>query len=123
MTTRSTTAKIAGALLALAALGGASVAQARDVNWSVGISAPLPGVSIGVNNGYYPGYSQPYPVYSQPYPVYSQPYPVYTQPPVYSYYQPAPVYYAPRPVYVRPPVYIGGHGHWHNGHRGHGHRR
>jgi hypothetical protein len=93
----------AAATLAVAALGFAGAAQARDnVSFSVGIAAP--GVAVGVTNAY--------PVYQQP--VYVQPAPVY--------YQPAPVYY-PRPVYVRPapvyypqPVYYGPrHGHRHHG--------
>ena len=84
---------LAGAVatLAVAAMGFAGAAQARDnVSFSVGIG--VPGVAVGVTNAY--------PVYPQP---------VYQQP---VYVQPAPVYYAPRPVY-----YVPRHGH---GPRGHG---
>jgi len=95
----------AAATLALAAMGFAGAAQARDnVSFSVGIG--VPGVQVGVTNAY-PVYQQP--VYVQPAPVYYQPAPVYYQPrPVYV--QPAPVYYAPQPVYYGRP-----HGHRHHG--------
>jgi hypothetical protein len=96
-TNRSLALAGAAATLAVAAMGFAGAAQARDnVSFSVGIG--VPGVQVGVTNAY--------PVYQQP--VYVQPAPVY--------YQPAPVYY-PRPVYVVPqPVYYGRpHGHRHGG--------
>jgi hypothetical protein len=95
----------AAATLAVAALGFAGAAQARDnVSFSVGIAAP--GVAVGVTNAY-PVYQQP--VYVQPAPVYYQPAPVY--------YQPRPVYVRPAPVYVVPqPVYYGPR----HGHRRHG---
>ncbi|MEO7886259.1 MAG: hypothetical protein ABI893_05620 [Polaromonas sp.] len=95
----------AAATLALAAMGFAGAAQARDnVSFSVGIG--VPGVQVGVTNAY-PVYQQP--VYAQPAPVYYQPAPVY--------YQPRPVYVRPAPVYVVPqPVYYGRpHGHRHHG--------
>ena len=97
----------AAATLALAAMGFAGAAQARDnVSFSVGIG--VPGVQVGVTNAY-PVYQQP--VYVQPAPVYYQPAPVYYRPrPVYV--QPAPVYYAPQPVYYGRPH---GHGHRHHG--------
>jgi hypothetical protein len=84
------------AVLALAAMGFASNAHARDnVTFSVGIG--VPGVLVGATNAY-PVYTQPQPVYVQPRPVYVQPAPVY--------YPPAPVYYSSQPVYVAPqPVY------------------
>lgn len=76
------------AVLAVAAMGFAGAAQARDnVTFSVGVG--LPGVAVGVTNAY--------PVYAQP--VYVQPAPVYVEP--------APVYYQPQPVYVQPRVYYG----------------
>ena len=50
-------------------LAGAGAAQARDVNWSVGVG--VPGVVIGASNGYY----APAPVYVAPPP------PVYYAPP------------------------------------------
>ncbi len=76
------------AVLAVAAMGFAGAAQARDnVTFSVGVG--LPGVAVGVTNAY--------PVYTQP--VYVQPAPVYVEP--------APVYYQPQPVYVQPRVYYG----------------
>lgn len=86
----------ASAALAVAAMGFAGAAQARDdVYWSVGVGSP--GVSVNVGNAQ-PVYSQPAPVYYQPAPVYVQPAPVYYQPrPVYV--RPAPVYFAPQPVY------------------------
>ena len=72
----------ASAALAVAAMGFAGAAQARDdVYWSVGMGSP--GVSVNVGNVQ--------PVYSQPAPVYYQPRPVYVRP--------APVYFAPQPVY------------------------
>jgi hypothetical protein len=87
----------AAAGVALAAMGTASVAQARsDVFFSIGANV-APGVSLGVSNAPYyaqPAYVPP-PVYYQPAPVYYQPAPVY--------YQSRPVYYPP--VYVAPPVY------------------
>lgn len=90
---RSTFMKVAAAAgVALAALGTASVAQARsDVYFSIGANV-APGVTLGVSNvrPYYPQ-----PVYVQPAPVYYQPAPVY--------YQPAPVYYPT--TYIAPPVY------------------
>lgn len=116
----------AASVLAFAALGTASVAQARDnINWSVGINA-APGVVIGATNGRYyapPAYVQPAPSYypgavypSNVYPssYYVQPAPVYVAPPVY--YRPAPVYYGPS-FYYRD----GHRGHGHGGHRGHRH--
>ena len=82
--------------IALALLLGSSPAQARDLNWSVGISAP--GVVVGVGNSGYNGYQgyAPQPRY------YSAPPGYYAPPPVY-YAPPPPVYYQPRPVYVAPP--------------------
>ncbi|WP_394792282.1 hypothetical protein [Rhodoferax sp.] len=103
------------AVLAVSALGAASVAQARsDVSWSIGVG--IPGVQVIAAN--------PQPVYVQPAPVYyQQPQVVYQQAPVYV--RPAPVYYQPQPVvYQRPPVYVqpqvvyGGWGHPHGHHRG-----
>lgn len=98
------------ALLALAAMGFAGSAHARDnVIFSVGIAVPgAPGVQVGVTNAY-PVYTQQRPVYVQPQPVYVQPAPVV--------YQQAPVYYSAPPVYVQPqPVYYGRPHGWH-GHR------
>ncbi len=98
------------AVLALAAMGLAGSAHARDnVIFSVGIAVPgAPGVQVGVTNAY-PVYNQQRPVYVQPQPVYVQPAPVV--------YQQAPVYYSAPPVYVQPqPVYYG------RPHRWHGHR-
>ena len=97
------------AVLAVAAMGFAGSAHARDnVSFSVGIG--VPGVQVGVTNAY-PVYSQP--VYV-PQPVYVQPAPVYVPRPVYV--QPAPVYYQTQPVYVQPP-----YGRAHGWHRKHGH--
>ena len=81
---RSIYVKAAAVALALAAVGTASVAEARsNVFFSVNANV-APGVAVGVSNG---------PVY---YP------PVYAAAPVYV--QPAPVYYYPQPVYYGPPV-------------------
>lgn len=101
---RSVFAKTAAVAVALAALGTASVAEARsNVFFSVGANV-APGVVIGASN-YGPGYYPP--VYQQPY--YAQPAPVYYEP----------VYYAPPPVYYAPPVFIGGGWGYGGGHRGH----
>lgn len=116
--------KLAGLAVALAASVG--VAQASDVNWSVGVG--VPGVVVGVgnsHNGYggYGGYRVPPPVYYAPPPVYYRPPPVYYAPP-------RPIYYSAPPVYYAPPAYYGHrhkrdrdrydrHGrHDHNGHGG-----
>lgn len=123
MINRSAIVKAAAAAgVALAALGTASVAQARsDVVFSIGANI-APGVTLGVSNApsysYYGG-----PTYYEPAPVYYQPAPVYYQP-AQVYYQPAPVYYepaayvAPRVVYARPYGY--GYG-YHHGSYGYGH--
>ncbi len=98
---------VAGAIatLAVAAMGFAGSAQARDnVYWSVGVGAP--GVGVNVGNGY-----QPQPVYVQPQPVYVQPAPVY--------YQPRPVFVQPQVVYEAPqPVYYGRPHGWQRHHGG-----
>ncbi|NMM78277.1 hypothetical protein B2J88_22005 [Rhodococcus sp. SRB_17] len=94
--------------VALVALLGTGTAQARDVNWSIGVSSP--GIAVGVGNAY-PVYSAPAPVY------YAPPRPVYYAPP-------QPVYYAPpRPVYYAPAVVVGppAYGYYREGWRGHRH--
>lgn len=112
------------ATLALAAMGFAGAAQARDnVFWSVGVGIPGGLVNVGNVGSVY----QPQPFYAQPQPVYVQPQPVYVQPQQF-YSQPAPVYYQQRPaygpahVYVTPqPVYYGrpyGHAYGHRHHEG-----
>lgn len=107
---------IFAAVLAVAALGTAGLAQARgDVSWSIGVGAP--GAQVVVGNA--PVYVQPQPVYVQPAPVYYQPAPVYVRPaPVY-YQQPQPVYVRPAPVYYQPqPVVVyPGWGRHHGHHR------
>ena len=96
-------------VLGAAALGAATVAEARDnVYWSVGVGGP--GVAVGVSNA-------PPPRYYAPQPVYVQPAPVYVAPPPHYYYQRPQVVY-PAPVYYGPPRY-----HRHGKHRGHGHHR
>lgn len=70
---------IVAAILASAALGAATVAQAR----------PNVEVSVGFQSG--PAYYEPAPVYVQPRPV---------------YLQPRSAYFEPAPVYVRPPVFV-----------------
>ena len=112
----------AAAGVALAALGTATVAQARsDVFFSIGANV-APGVSLGLSNARpYSYYQQP--VYVQPAPVYYQPAPVYYEPqPVY--YQPESVYYQPQTVYVAPPVYgVNYVRPWQGRHRHHNHYR
>jgi hypothetical protein len=80
--------------LALAGTLAAGAARAgSNVQWSIGINAPLaPGVAIGTVVSSGPGY-YPQPVYAAPAPV---------------VYAPAPVYVAPRPIYLpaRPVVYV-----------------
>jgi hypothetical protein len=90
---------LAVAALAVAAIGAATSAQARDVYWSVGVHA-APGVTLGVGNAR-PVYMAPAPVYYAPPPVYVAPAPVYY----------GPTYYAP--AYYGPVVYHRGHHHKH----------
>lgn len=103
------------------ALGAASVAQARDLNWSIGIDSP--GVSVGVSN-HRPVVVYPQPVYGAPVygaPVYGRP--VYAHPqPVYQV-RPVPGYVQPVVVHPYPPVVVYGQPHHgqKNKHR-HGHR-
>ncbi len=103
------------AALALASLGFAGGAQARDnLSWSVGVASP--GVSIGVSNSR-PVFVAPAPIYVQPAPVYVQPAPMFVQP--------GPFFVPPRVVYVQPAqVYQPGWtppGHAHGWHKKHGH--
>jgi len=97
---RSLVAKAGAAVLALAAAGTASLAQAHSsVHFSVGAHV-APGVVLSASNAPYYYYG---PRYVVPAPVY--------------YYAPPPVYYAPPPVYYRPAtVIVSGHPHW-RGHR------
>lgn len=116
-------AKLAAAVLALAAAGTATVAQARDnVYFSIGANV-APGVAIGVSNAppvYYPPvYAQPAPIYYEPAPVYVRPAPIYV-PPAPIYVRPAPVYYGPAPVYYDRGHRHGHRKHWRNEHRRHG---
>ena len=99
-------AVLAGAAtLAIAAMGFAGAAQARDnVYWSVGVGTPGAVVNVGNVGSVYqqPVYVQQQPVYVEPAPVYYQPRPVFVRPaPVY--YAPQPVYYEPQPVYYERP--------------------
>ena len=96
----------AAATLAIAAMGFAGAAQARDnVYWSVGVGVPGAVVNVGNAGAIYqpPVYVQPQPVYVAPAPLYVRPRPVFVQP--------APVYYAPQPVYYQRP----GHRHHRQG--------
>ena len=107
------------ATLAVAAMGFAGAAEARDnVFWSVGVGSPGAVLNVGNVGSVYqqqPVYVQPQPVYVQPQQVYSQPAPVYYQQrPVFVWQ--APVYVAPQPIYYGRPY---GHGYGH----GYGHRR
>ena len=101
---RSARVKVAGAALALAALGAASMAHAgTDVYFSG--SVVVPGVSVGLASA--PPVYYPQPVYVDPQPVYTPPAVVYSDPaPVYE--QPAPVYYVRRPRYYAPQYVDGG---------------
>lgn len=93
----------AAATLAVAALGFAGAAQARDnVFWSVGVGSP--GVELNVGNAPQV-YLQPQPIYVQPQPIYVQPAPVYYPRPVYV--QPQQVYVQPAPVYYGRPAWRG----------------
>jgi len=102
---RSILSLAAAAGVGLALLAGTGAAQARDVNWSVGLSSP--GVAVGVSNGY--------PMYVAPPPVYVAPRPVY-------YEAPRPVYYSAPPVYYAPPAYGVYYRDYDRGHRHHHHR-
>jgi hypothetical protein len=74
---------LAAALL----LAAAGAAQARDVQWSIGVHLPVyPAVMVGVSN------APVYPIY-RPAPVMVVPQPVYVERPR--------VVYVPQPVYVR----------------------
>jgi len=103
-------------LVSLAMAGTLAAGAARagsNVQWSIGINAPLaPGVAIGTVVSSGPGYYAP-PVYVAPAPVFYAPAPLYVAPP--PIYLPArPVVYVPHRAYVQPrPVYLArpGHGH------------
>ena len=102
---------LASASVAVAGLGAAGTAQARDVVWSVGIGAP--GAQVIVGNA--PVYVAPPMVVHAPR-YYRAPAPVYHSAPVYVG---PPVVYAPRPIYYEPAPHFRGHRHG----RGHGHGR
>ena len=78
---------LVAAALATAALGAATVAEAR----------PDVYLSIGFQNG--PGWAEPAPVFVQPPPVYVQPRPLYVEP-ARVYARPS-VFVSPREVYAR----------------------
>ncbi|MGJ7512278.1 hypothetical protein [Variovorax sp. GT1P44] len=108
---RSTFKWAATAVVVASALFTASANA--EVNWSIGVGAPL----------YYE--APPAPVYTAPPPVYYEPPPrEYYRPPPSPppvYYRPAPVYYGPPPVYYEP-EYRGGHRHRHHERRDWGDR-
>lgn len=84
----------------------AAASANAEVNWSIGIGAPL-------------YYEAPAPVYTAPPPpvYYEPPPPVYYRrppPPPPAYYRPAPVYYGPPPAIYYEPEYKGGHRHRHH---------
>lgn len=90
----------ATAVLVAGSLFAAASASA-EVNWSIGIGAPL-------------YYEAPAPVYTAPPPVYYEPPPrVYRPAPPPVYYRPAPVYYGPPPTYYES-EYRGGYRHRHH---------
>lgn len=105
-------AMLASGAMAIAALGAAGSAQARDVVWSVGVGAP--GAQVIVGNA--PVYMAP-PIMVQAPTYYAPPPPVYYQPrPIY--YQPQPIYYQPQPVYrVQGPRWVERGPRHHHGHR------
>lgn len=112
-TSRSIVVASAMATLAMAAIGFAGSAQAREnIYWSVGVGTPGAVVNVGNVGSVY----QQQPVYVQPQPVYVQPAPVY--------YQQRPVFVRPQPVYVQPqPVYYErprGHHRRHGGYQAQG---
>ena len=93
MKNRSVSAWLAAASVALLALGSTGAAQARgNVYWSAGVA--VPGVVVGVGNGYS--------VYTTPEPTYYAPAPGYYPAP--AYYAPPPVYYPPQSGYYPPPA-------------------
>jgi hypothetical protein len=96
----SKTRLIAAAALTTAMFAGA--AHAGDVNWSIGIQAPIgAGAAIGTvisNRHVLPVVVTPPVVYAPPPVVYAPPAPVYAPPPR--------VVYAPPPVVYAPPVYV-----------------
>lgn len=91
-------------VLSASALIAAPAAQAGDISWSIGISAPGIGTVISNAPSYAGSYYAPVPVYaSEPYyaPVRSYgPQVVYAPEVYYS----SEVYYAPEPYHVRQPV-------------------
>lgn len=99
------------AALALATTAFAGEVQARE-NVSISLGIAVPGVSVGINNGFNQPYYGPRAVYVQPAPV---------------YVQPQPIYYAPQPYYrgqsyfypgKRHPNKFRGHGRGHGRHHG-----
>ena len=115
-TSRSWLGRGLACVAGLCALGAASVAQARDVNWSIGIASP--GVSVGVSN-HRPVVVYPQPVYGAPVygrPVYVHPQPVYQVRPMPGYVQPVVVHPYPPVVVYGQPDYGRKHKHRH-GHR------
>lgn len=113
----SKTRLIAAAALATAMFAGA--AHAGDVNWSIGIHAPVgPGATIGTvisNRHMAPVVVTPAVVYAPAPVVYAPPPVVYTPPPRVVYAPPPQVVYEPPPVYVpyravMAPVWL--HGRW-----------
>ncbi len=114
MKNRSLSAWLAAAAsVAVLALGSSGAAQARGVYWSAGVA--LPGVVVGVGNGY-SVYTTPVPTYYAPAPVYYPAPAAYYAPPP-AYYPPQSGYYPPPAAYYPPPGYRHGHGYY----RGPGH--
>ena len=93
MKNRSLSAWLAAASVALLALGSTGAAQANGVYWSAGVA--VPGVVVGVGNGYS--------VYTTPGPTYYAPPPGYYPAPA-AYYAPPPAYYPPQSGYYPPPA-------------------
>ncbi|MEO5698308.1 MAG: hypothetical protein ABIQ60_14375 [Burkholderiaceae bacterium] len=101
---------LAATVLSASALIAAPAAQAGDISWSIGISAPGIGTVISNAPSYARSYYAPVPVYApEPYyaPVRSYAPQVVYAPEVYyspdAYYSPE-VYYSPEPYHVRQPV-------------------
>ena len=122
MKNRSVSAWLAAASVALLALGSSGAAQARGhVYWSAGVA--LPGVVVGVGNGY-SVYTTPAPTHYAPPPRYYAPPAGYYAPPP-AYYPPQSGYYPPPAVYYAPPPPVYGYGYYRGTgrHAHHGYQR
>ncbi len=105
---------VAAASVAVLALGSGAAQARTSVYWSAGVA--VPGVVVGVGNGY-SVYTTPVPTYYAPPPGYYPPAVGYYAPPP-AYYPPQSGYYPPPAVYYPPPGYsYGGYGYHHGSDR------